>query len=78
MNALYDERLHRMMRLVETKADKEAVKKIEEWAKSEIKKLRQEIEKGAEEVKWRIYAVEEGVKKVSSDIAGGIMIGRES
>jgi hypothetical protein len=40
MNALYDERLHRMMRLVETKADKEAVKKIEEWAKSEIKKLR--------------------------------------
>ncbi len=68
MNALYDERLHRMMKIIETKADKEALKKLEDWMRSEVKKIYSGIEKTSEEMGVRLATVEDGAKRMIGEV----------
>jgi hypothetical protein len=44
MNALYDERKNRMAKLIETKADKDIIKKLEDKSASDAKRFNNTIE----------------------------------
>ena len=44
MNALYDERMNRMAKMIETKADKDVIKKLEDKSDSDSKKFNITIE----------------------------------
>ena len=74
MNALYDERMHRMMRMIEGKADKEALKALQDWLKVEAKRLQTSIDKSSEEIGMRIIGVEEGLKKMVGEVVTGQML----
>lgn len=71
MNALYEDRMNRLQKQIETKADKEALKKLEDRYAADMKRLSQTLDQRTSEasmVETRLKELEDQSHKISAEI----------